>query len=66
MLLACLLVVVVVFVVRDLCRDGCRFRVLSGVKTGSTLVCRPCDATSGNLNKTSARERSRGVDVQIG
>ena len=24
----------------------------SGVKTKSMLVCRPCDLTSGNLNKT--------------
>ena len=33
----------------------------SGVKSGSMLVCRPCDCTSGNLNKTSVREKSRGV-----
>ena len=32
----------------------------SGVKSGSTLVCRPCDYKSGNLNKTSVREKSRG------
>ena len=30
---------------------------ISGVKTGSMLVYRPCDCTSGNLNKTSVREK---------
>ena len=39
---------------------------ISGVKTGSMLVCRPCDCTSGNLNKTSVREKPRGVYLQIG
>ena len=46
----------------------------SGVKTGSMpvgnrllmLVCRPCECTSGNLNKTSVREKSRGVYLPIG
>ena len=33
----------------------------SGVKTGSMLVCQPCESTSGNLNKTSLREKSRGA-----
>ena len=28
---------------------------ISGVKAGSMLVCRPCDCTSGNLNKTSVK-----------
>ena len=28
---------------------------LFGVKTGSMLVCRPCDRTSENLNKTNVR-----------
>ena len=37
-----------------------------GVKTGSMLVCRPCDCTPGNLNNTSIREKSRGVYLQIG
>ena len=37
-----------------------------GVKTGSMLVCRPCDCTSGNLNKTIVREKSRGVYPPIG
>ena len=37
-----------------------------GVKTGSMLVCRPCDCTSGNLNKTSVREKSKGVYLPIG
>ena len=45
------------------CRWSLTQAKTSGVKTGSTLVCRPCDSTSGNLNKTSARERSRGVYV---
>ena len=36
------------------------FFFFSGVKSGSTLVCRPCDLKSGNLNKTSVREKSRG------
>ena len=31
------------------------------VKTGSMLVCRPCD-----LNKTSVREKSTGVYLPIG
>ena len=31
----------------------------SGVKAKSMLVCGPCDFTSGNLNKTSVREKSR-------
>ena len=39
---------------------------ISGVKTGSMLVCRPCDCTSGNLNKTSVREKPRGVYLPIG
>ena len=39
---------------------------ISGVKAGSMLVCRPCDCTSGNLNKTSVREKSRGVYLTIG
>ena len=30
---------------------------ISGVKTGSMLVCRPCDCTSGNLNKTSVKRK---------
>ena len=38
---------------------------ISGVKTGSMLVCRPCDCTSGNLNKTSVREKPRGVYLPI-
>ena len=32
-----------------------------GVKTRSRLVCRPCDRTSGNLNKTSVREKFNGL-----
>ena len=39
---------------------------ISGVKTGSMLVCRPCDCTSGNLNKTSVREKPRGVYLKTG
>ena len=31
------------------------------VKTRPRLVCRPCDRTSGDLNKTSVREKFRGV-----
>ena len=38
----------------------------SGVKTGSMLVCLPCDRTSGKLNKTIVRERSRGVYLPVG
>ena len=39
----------------------------SGVqKAKSMLVCGPCDFTSGNLNKTSVREKSRGVYLAIG
>ena len=34
------------------------------VKTGSRLVCRPCD--SWNLNKTSVREKSRGCYLPKG
>ena len=30
------------------------------------VVCRPCDSTSGNLNKMSVRETSRGVYLAIG
>ena len=30
---------------------------LSGVNTGSMLVCRPCECTSGNLNKTSVKRK---------
>ena len=30
------------------------------------VIRRPCDSTSGNLNKTSVRERSRGVYLAIG
>ena len=40
--------------------------VFSGVKTGSMLVCRPCDFTSGDLNKTSLREKYRGIYLPIG
>ena len=36
-------------------------RDFSGVKSGSMLVCRQCDRTSGNLSKASVREKSRGV-----
>ena len=39
---------------------------ISGVKTGSMLVCRPCDCTSGSLNKTSVREKPRGVYLKTG
>ena len=35
-------------------------------KTRSMLVYRPCDFTSGNLNKTSVREKFRGVYLPIG
>ena len=37
-----------------------------GVKTRSRLVCRPCDRPSGNLNKTSVREKFRGVYLPMG
>ena len=37
-----------------------------GVKTRSRLVCRPCDRKSGNLNKTSVREKFRGVYLPMG
>ena len=30
------------------------------------MIRRPCDFTSGNLNKTSVREKSRGVYLPIG
>jgi len=30
------------------------------------VIRRPCDSTSGNLNKTSVREKSRGVYLAIG
>ena len=33
--------------------------------TGYLLVCRLCDSTSGNLNKTSVRENSGGVYLAI-
>ena len=36
------------------------------VKTRSRLVCRPCDRKSGNLNKTSVREKFRGVYLPMG
>ena len=39
---------------------------ICGVKTGSMLVCWPCDCTSGNLNKTSVREKPRVVYLPIG
>ena len=29
------------------------------------MISRPCDSTSGNLNKTSVREKSRGVFMAI-
>ena len=38
----------------------------SGVKAKSMLVCGPCDFTSGNLIKTSVREKSRGVYLPMG
>ena len=34
--------------------------------TRSLLVCRPFDFTSGDLNKTSVGEKSRGVYLPIG
>ena len=37
----------------------------SRVKTGSVLVCRPCDCTSGNLNNTRVIEMCRGVYLAI-
>ena len=30
------------------------------------VIRRPCDSTSGNINKTSVREKSRGVYLAIG
>ena len=30
------------------------------------VIRRPCDSTSGNLNETSVREKSRGVYLAIG
>ena len=30
------------------------------------LVCEPCDRASGNLNKTSVREKSRSVYLPVG
>ena len=30
------------------------------------VIRQPCDPTSGNLNKTSVREKSRGVYLAIG
>ena len=38
----------------------------SHTQTGSVLVCRSCDCASGNLNKTSVREKSKGVYLPIG
>ena len=38
----------------------------SGAKIKAKVVGRPCDSTSGNLNKTSVREKSRGVHLPIG
>ena len=38
--------------------------VFSGVKSDSTLDCRPYDSTSGIVNKMSVREKSRGVNLQ--
>ena len=41
------------------------FFFFSGVKT-TKVVRRPCDSTSGNLNKSSVRKKSRGVYLPIG
>ena len=30
------------------------------------VIRRPCDSTSGNLNKTSVREKFRGVYLAVG
>ena len=38
----------------------------SGVKIKAKVAGRPSDSTSGNLNKTSVREKSRGVYLPIG
>ena len=38
----------------------------SGVKIKAKVAGRPCDSTSGNLNKTSVRETSSGVYLPIG
>ena len=46
----------VCFVVRDLCRS----------EKNAKVIRRPCDFTSGNLNKTSVREKSRGVCLPVG
>ena len=46
--------------------DHVRLSFFSGVQPGSTLLCRPCDSKSWNLNKTSVREKSRGVYLPIG
>jgi len=39
--------------------------IFPGIKTGSMLVYRPCDHTSGNLNKTSGKEKSTDVYLHI-
>ena len=70
------------FVARDLCRSGCRQNYYhtpppppdffptdnsffnTGVAWGIESL--RCDSTSGNLNKTSVREKSRGVYLAIG
>ena len=43
-----------------------RLVFFSGLKSGSSLVCRPCDSTPGNTNKTSVRKTSRRVYLPIG
>ena len=43
-----------------------RPRLFPGMKTRCRLACRPCDSTSRKLNKTSLREKFRGVYLSIG
>ena len=39
---------------------------LGKCESKAKVIRRPCDSTSGNLNKTSVREKSRSVYQAIG
>ena len=39
---------------------------LAKCESKAKVIHRPCDSTSGNLNKTSVREKSRSVYLAIG
>ena len=43
-----------------------RPRLFFWCENKAKVIRRPCDSTSGNLNKTSVREKSRGVYLPVG